>query len=461
MVFQSLLLLCLLLVSAAGFGQNYKLLQSHVSAGGGNSSSASYVNIHSVGEYNAGSSESNHYSSAGVWEFYASQQLSLFSVSVAPSWNMLSLPVTVTDFRKTTLFPTAASSAFLYSGGYQQKDTLTNGTGYWVKFDAGEDITLTGFPRTKDSISVNNKWNMIGTISMPVPVSNILQVPSGIVTSSFFGYDDGYGEADVLEPGKAYWVKTNRNGKLVLNASLASKRQHNSVAANKSGDELNSILLEEPGAVAKAKRKQLKLVFGIQESSAETETGMFEMPPAPPAGSTDIRFASNQFGELIPKELKEPKEFPILIQTQNASLKLSWNITQKTNLKYSFLEKTGKKITAAIPLSGNSSAVLHPSEDKKYVLRVEPLPNVYALYQNYPNPFNPATVINYTLPVASRVLLKVYNLLGQEVATLVDEMQDAGFKSQNWDATGFASGMYYYRLQAGDFVETKKLLLVK
>ncbi|TAK61157.1 MAG: T9SS type A sorting domain-containing protein [Bacteroidetes bacterium] len=88
-------------------------------------------------------------------------------------------------------------------------------------------------------------------------------------------------------------------------------------------------------------------------------------------------------------------------------------------------------------------------------------PDAYGLAQNFPNPFNPSTIIKYQLTGKSYVTLKVYNTLGQLVATLVDEIQEAGFKSQTWDATGFPSGIYYYRLQAGDFVEMKKLLLVK
>jgi hypothetical protein len=89
------------------------------------------------------------------------------------------------------------------------------------------------------------------------------------------------------------------------------------------------------------------------------------------------------------------------------------------------------------------------------------LPKVFALEQNYPNPFNPSTVMSYQLPVASNVSLKVYDVLGREVATLVNGRQEAGRYSVSFNAASFASGVYFYRLQAGNFVQTKKMIMVK
>jgi hypothetical protein len=92
---------------------------------------------------------------------------------------------------------------------------------------------------------------------------------------------------------------------------------------------------------------------------------------------------------------------------------------------------------------------------------VPALPTVYALEQNYPNPFNPSTVITYALPKQSPVTLKIYDVVGRVVATLIEETQAPGTYSLRFDASGLASGVYFYRIVAGSFADTKKLLLVR
>jgi len=89
------------------------------------------------------------------------------------------------------------------------------------------------------------------------------------------------------------------------------------------------------------------------------------------------------------------------------------------------------------------------------------LPANYSLQQNYPNPFNPSTIINYSVPKAGFVTIKVYNVLGKEVATLVDREKSAGNYSVQFNAGKLASGIYFYRMQSGSFVQTKKLTLLK
>ena len=88
-------------------------------------------------------------------------------------------------------------------------------------------------------------------------------------------------------------------------------------------------------------------------------------------------------------------------------------------------------------------------------------PRHFSLSQNYPNPFNPSTTIRFDLPKATFVTLKIYNLLGEELETLVQEYRLAGFHEIHWTAEGLSNGHYFYRLQAGEFVDIKKFILIK
>jgi hypothetical protein len=113
--------------------------------------------------------------------------------------------------------------------------------------------------------------------------------------------------------------------------------------------------------------------------------------------------------------------------------------------------------------AGNNDVYLIKT-DANGVVSVNPeesIPLNFSLEQNFPNPFNPTTTIRYSIPERSFVKLKVFNLLGQQIATLVDKEQSIGTYTIQWEASNFPSGVYLYSLQTNDFVETKKLILLK
>ncbi|HEV8537904.1 MAG TPA: T9SS type A sorting domain-containing protein [Bacteroidota bacterium] len=108
----------------------------------------------------------------------------------------------------------------------------------------------------------------------------------------------------------------------------------------------------------------------------------------------------------------------------------------------------------------------HSRDGMEYVLTdnlegADVLPAHWTVHQNYPNPFNPFTIIRYSLPVNSFVSIKIYNVIGQNVTTLVDQEKDAGSYSVEWNGERYPSGVYFYRFQAGTYSETKRLLLLK
>jgi hypothetical protein len=135
----------------------------------------------------------------------------------------------------------------------------------------------------------------------------------------------------------------------------------------------------------------------------------------------------------------------------------SFSVTGLTNgLDYWFA-------ISAFDFSWNESSLTQPVKifTVTKVRQEKSIPKTFALFQNFPNPFNPTTIINYQLPSNSHVSLKIYDVLGREVATLVNEQQGAGYYGVNFDAGNLPSGVYFYRISAGKFVSVKKLVVVK
>jgi len=111
---------------------------------------------------------------------------------------------------------------------------------------------------------------------------------------------------------------------------------------------------------------------------------------------------------------------------------------------------------------GSNIIIITDIEDEQFDF----IPQQYSLSQNYPNPFNPTTKIKYSIPAVASgfslsVTLKVYDVLGNEIAVLVNEEKPAGTYEVEWDASRFPSGVYFYQLNAGSFIETKKMILLK
>jgi hypothetical protein len=133
-------------------------------------------------------------------------------------------------------------------------------------------------------------------------------------------------------------------------------------------------------------------------------------------------------------------------------------------------DKLAKKLARRINLRRIIAAGIIPEGNILYKGKGQPnldidfgfgVPDAYELAQNYPNPFNPTTTIKYSITKQSHVSLKVYNILGHEVNTLVNNQQSAGSYTFKFDGSNLSSGVYFYQIHTQEFVETKRMLLVK
>jgi hypothetical protein len=145
-------------------------------------------------------------------------------VQVSAGWNMVSVPLKVQDRFVKNIFPASTSTAFGYQKGYIRNDTLELATGYWLKFDSSSTIEMNGSRNWKDTAIVTTGWNMIGAIGSAIDSSAIVASPSNAVQSSYFMFDNSaYVPSTTLQPGKAYWVKSSQNGKLIMVVPASNK----------------------------------------------------------------------------------------------------------------------------------------------------------------------------------------------------------------------------------------------
>jgi hypothetical protein len=357
--------------------------------------------------------------------------------------------VKVTDPRTSALYPSAASPAFDYEGSYQAKDSLKNGPGYWLRFPSGRSFPILGDSIFAETLAVSTDWNLIGSITSSVPVSSIASSPPGIVVSRYFGYSAGYYSLGSIDPGQGCWVKTSSSGQLILTHAAAG--QLPAVA------KLNELASLSELIISDASGSKQTLYFGVDGGGVDA--AKFEMPPVPPSGVFDARFATQRMVELF--DGKKSAGVPILVSGASGPVSINWHIRGTPAV----LLVDGKSIS----MSGDGAmtgAASGNNATPRIRLMLSPAqlsgtPKEYELDQNYPNPFNPATEVRYDLPVQGRVQLTVYDLLGHEVATLVDGVEPAGRHTARWDASGVPSGIYFYRLSAGSFAGSKKMALIR
>jgi uncharacterized repeat protein (TIGR02543 family) len=377
-----------------------------------------------------------------------------YSGTVQAKWNMISLPLNPDSAIKDSLFPPPISNAFAYEGSYISRPKLNFGEGYWMKFPEAQEVIIGGNDIDSFAITVNAGWNMIGSISYPVSVTSIRSTPVDIIASEFFGYGTSYEIVETLKPMHGYWVKSSSAGKLVLTASIGGPlSKESSVKSSLQG--LNVLTIED------SKQNEGRLSFG---SGANVDVSRYMLPPVPPEGMYDVRFATGNMLAVAGEQ--KDNEVPIQIHSAEYPVTIQWEMMDAAQSASLIVD--GK----VMRINQSGSIVITDSEaDIRLKLTSEiinELPKEYSLEQNYPNPFNPTTTIKYNLPSESRVKLTIYNVLGQTVSVLRDGIEDVGYRSVNWNASSVASGIYFYKIEATStsdnsksFMQVKKMILLK
>jgi hypothetical protein len=366
------------------------------------------------------------------------------SISLNSGWNLLSIPISLSNMSFSSIFPEAASNAYSYDNGYQIASTAELGKGYWLKFNQAINKNLTGTPQSSVNVNVKTGWNIIGPLQNNVPVTSVTTNPPNIIQSFFYGYNNGYQTATTLEKGKGYWVKVSSNGVMTIPTTLVKDN-------NQSANELSMDFLELQNSG--------KLIFNdgngneaILYLSRSALKGNYELPPIPPSQVFDVRFSDNSFAKSI-----YDGSFDVNIQGSSSYLTITLRDIEG-NVKI-YEATTGKLIDESI---GKDFISLKGENLSKLRIEIQNVPAEFRLFQNYPNPFNPTTTITFTLAEDGLTTLKVYDVLGEEVQTIVSDFLKSGQIHQyKFDGSKLSSGIYFIKLIQNNKSQTKKILLMK
>ncbi|MCR9134188.1 MAG: T9SS type A sorting domain-containing protein [bacterium] len=405
--------------------------------------------------------------------------------------------------------PTNVSTAWgdgLGFGLYFYNNTTNGSSTLPVTLDASgaepsSDVTVTLNPAASGYTLVGNPYaSNYNTNSMTATSSNISNTIAfwNDGTSSYSTQDRTASSGYIISPWQGFWVQTVSAAATTLTIPTSGKTSSSTTGTffskevNNRGD-INFSLSSES-----TYDEAIRLAFRSEASIGYDTDDFGKLTPLVPSYAT-MAFESNDIlksVESLPYNLEE--EVTLSLQPQmvgvSGDFSFAWNgletipgewelilhdyetganINMRDESEYTFFQAAHAKVSSS-PLSllnGPAAVAMKAkAEGNRFGITIRPTsvsneteetPALFALEQNYPNPFNPSTTISYSVQEAGAVNISVYNLMGQKVATLVDETKAAGQYNVRWNAAGAASGMYYYRLEAGGQSITRKMTLIK
>jgi hypothetical protein len=422
------------------------------------------------------------------WAFVSSNQTSgvfeTIELSMLSGWNLVGIPSEIEHESYLDVFTNALdNSLFSFDGSYRSAQAMVPGKGYWVRYLSPAIEVMQVQPNTHIQFALNIGWNLVSGPDTDY-VANLIDDPEAvIVPGTLFGFSGTYQPASVLAPGRGYWIRASAAGLVAMGQSSTMARG----IAVQSFIDLGSFDRIEIVRGGSATGEDLnhsqevvlsRLYFG-GELPEDLHELAYTMPPPAPGQSLDARFADDRWvsGSLVAEVVLSGTTDVLWMRVMPAGYEgesgdgvdaAAASTTSSSNKGvYLLTAWSGEIVTDTQQVTGGALVQLSPGTDRVTVERLDgselspEVPAEFALEQNFPNPFNPSTTIRYALPEAAQVRLEVYTLTGQRVAVLASGEQRAGWHTASFDGSALASGVYIYRLQAGGFVQTRKLMLIK
>jgi len=378
------------------------------------------------------------------------------SLNLSEDWNLISVPLKRQNMFYKDLFPSSNSFAYTYQNGYQRKDTLELGKGYWLKFPVAQNVTIQGVNYNELSIPIKTGWNLIGGLNGIIPVTAVQTNPPNILNSPFYEYNSGYQISNQIVKGKGYWVKSNSDGELILSIS-GFKLSNNQLKF--SFDEYATLEITD---------NQNSTKLSITDKVINKED--FELPPVPPSNIFDVRFND---------------ETNVMFKSEKKLVRIQGNFS---NIKLKFKSKESADVLKINFLDGNEYLLENGREiliDSKYAKeffievlekttnRQEERKNIF-VSEVFPNPFNSSTKIRFYIPQKSEnhnqffAEIKIYDLLGRLI-NHNSRVVNSGYNEFHieFNELNLSSGLYFCEVIIQDLTknaihrELKKLNYIK
>lgn len=393
---------------------------------------------------------------------------------IKKGWNFLSLPVRPVSRKPEDVYTAAKSGPYYYAqNNYPKEDEMRVGYGYFVKYGDYIDVSFPGtyideisndtppfdnvrlYPGDKNDPGTDEfgGWNAIGALSTPTSTDGIQftqfqdERPDENYTLRYsvwaYNTDRGYYKVSTMLPGLGHWIKVNKNGYLKLVNTLTRSKENAQFAATKEAVINRSVNVE-----VKANGSETELFISPDRN---LDNSNYELPPVPGKGMFDARFQDNTYltNSDNPVVRIQGADFPAVLKLNNA------------NATYKVVDATTGKVFGMIHKGSNGSVEI---DELPYGYVTLEKVNDFAQpeYNVYPNPVETSATVQYNVPQESAVTVKLFDQLGNEIETLVDnEVMSAGNYSSDINAGNLSAGTYVVHIQTGNIQKVLKVNVVK
>lgn len=383
-----------------------------------------------------------------------------FIVSLDSNWNLISWNVILENDSTKNILKDIKDNLVI-ALGYENNELVfdpnnqpENNTlnfmnhlhGYWLKMKQPDELSILGLNAHPQSLmNLKEGWNLVSYLPIqPDSISNALKsISDNLIV--VLGYDKGglmydpkipdeFNTLKIMQPGYGYWIKTISNDTLIYPDTNILSSSSNTILQNN----LNVFPTNE--------------WIGIWGDEVKINDNLISV-------GTVVRAIDNNgviCGEFVVSNEGKFGLMPIYRDDFRTEFDEGAEVGEDVSLYFGdYKFPKGVKWTEMGAVVDLKDLVVSVNDD------ISILPKEFELYQNFPNPFNPTTIIKFAIPIKSKINLSIYNILGEKIDELMNDELDAGYYEKEWNASKFASGIYFYRIVSGSFVKTKKLILLK